>query len=77
MQHTNTNAIVAKRVSAMTFSERRKFFALTRTQRMSAVDALSVVERDRNRMAVGANDVRDMAREQRNRRMVPSAHVYA
>lgn len=54
----------------MTFAEQRKFRALVQAHRMTRSDAVRLIERDRNRAAIGHYDVRDMHREQANRRTV-------
>lgn len=67
------NNYVTNALARMTFAERRRYFALVRTQRINTQDAVRVIERERNREAITADDVRDCVLQQRNRRTVVGA----
>lgn len=66
---------IAQALTRMTFGEQRRFWQLVRTQRIPSMDAVRVVERDRNRAAIAHTDLRDVVREQTGRRTVVSALV--
>lgn len=60
-----------------TMSERRRFVALVRDQRIAPSDAQRVIERDRNRAAITRMDLRDVVHAQVNRRTVVGVLVNA